>query len=226
MFGIVPADSRKSNTAASAVVVSNNVTSTKAISTLQDWVAPGYTYNSVIGYVPLNFEGTLNTYTAPNYAFFNDLPNKYNSKRADPILPFDKTNLLRLPIGARICGAYLTNNGTEIIGISPGPVVTLDVAAIDFLNPETNPQQLFTSVGLADINGFGGINSGFNSPFGYSSILNPTGYTTIQSLPPLLTDSYSVGFSFSNEIISGSICIIVSYILPGNSFGKMIGSQG
>ena len=227
MFGNVPADSRKSNSAATSVLVSSNITSTKATSTLQNWIAPGYTYNSVIGYPQINFLGTLPTF--PEFAYFNAMPNEFDA-RGSGGTGFESTNILRLPIGARICGAYLSNNGTEIIlSEAPAPApFNISIAAVDFLAPETNSKLLIYAP-YEDVNAFGGITIGFNSPFGYSSnsILDPTQYSVPVSLDPLLTDSYSVAFTFNStnigqSIIDGSICAIISYIMPGNPLGKTV----
>jgi len=107
MFGNVPADSRKSNVATSAALVSGNITSTKATSTLQNWSVPGYTFHSVIGYVPKNF--LTNQKFLPDYAYFNAVPDQ----DSQPIPSVSDPNILLLPIGASICGIYLTNNGVE-----------------------------------------------------------------------------------------------------------------
>jgi hypothetical protein len=215
MFGTVAADSRKSNAATSAVMVSSNITSTNATTTLQNWAVPGYLFQSVIGYVPFNFKGSQTV--APDYAFFNSTPGQYS--QTNPSVT-DK-NILLLPIGAKICGIYLTNNGVEITaGTNP---YIIYIAAIDINSPATNPQILLRAP-IEDINTFGGIGKGINeNPFDINLPITGAAYTSVVSENALLTASYGLGFqmSFMGDfgLLTGELGVIVSYILPGPGFG-------
>jgi len=214
MFGTVPADSRKSNASTSAVMVSGNITSSKATSTLQNWSMPGYSFQSVIGYVPRNLFGTSTT--APDYAFFMNMPDKINETN---VLVTD-ANLLLLPIGAKICGIYLTNNGDELIADTAPHTIT--IAAIDIVSPATNPQILITAP-ITDINMFGGIAKGITgSPLDVNLPITGAAYQLAVSENALLTASYGLGIRTSSAgLLTGSLGVIVSYIVPGPSFGTV-----
>jgi hypothetical protein len=217
MFGTVPADSRKSNASTSAVMVSGNITSSKATSTLQNWSVPGYSFQSVVGYVPLNLFGT--PAIAPDYAFFMNMPDKINETN---ILVTD-ANLLLLPIGAKICGIYLTNNGDELIADTAPYTIT--ISAIDIVSPATNPQILITAP-ITDINTFGGIAKGITgSPLDVNLPITGAAYQLAVSENALLTASYGLGIQVSSlDLLTGSLGVIVSYIVPGPSFGTVIQS--
>ena len=217
MFGTVPADSRKSNASTSAVMVSGNITSSKATSTLQNWSMPGYSFQSVVGYVPLNLFGT--PAIAPDYAFFMNMPDKINETN---ILVTD-ANILLLPIGAKICGIYLTNNGEELTA-NTAPF-TITIAAIDIVSPATNPQILITAP-ITDINTFGGIAKGITgSPLDVNLPITGAAYQLAVSENALLTASYGLGIQVSSlDLLTGSLGVIVSYIVPGPSFGTVIQS--
>ena len=217
MFGTVPADSRKSNASTSAVMVSGNITSSKATSTLQNWSMPGYSFQSVVGYVPLNLFGT--PAIAPDYAFFMNMPDKINETN---ILVTD-ANLLLLPIGAKICGIYLTNNGDELIADTAPYTIT--ISAIDIVSPATNPQILITAP-ITDINTFGGIAKGITgSPLDVNLPITGAAYQLAVSENALLTASYGLGIQVSSlDLLTGSLGVIVSYIVPGPSFGTVIQS--
>jgi hypothetical protein len=214
MFGTVPADSRKSNASTSAVMVSGNITSSKATSTLQNWSMPGYSFQSVVGYVPLNLFGT--PAIAPDYAFFMNMPDKINETN---ILVTD-ANLLLLPIGAKICGIYLTNNGEELIADTAPYTIT--ISAIDIVSPATNPQILITAP-ITDINTFGGIAKGITgSPLDVNLPITGAAYQLAVSENALLTASYGLGIQVSSsDLLTGSLGVIVSYIVPGPSFGTV-----
>ena len=214
MFGTVPADFKKSNVSTSAVMVSGNITSSKATSTLQNWSMPGYSFQSVVGYVPLNLFGTSTT--APDYAFFMNMPDKINETN---ILVTD-ANLLLLPIGAKICGIYLTNNGEELTA-NTAPF-TITIAAIDIVSPATNPQILITAP-ITDINTFGGIAKGITgNPLDVNLPITGAAYQLAVSENALLTASYGLGIrTSSTDLIFGSLGVIVSYIVPGPSFGTV-----
>ena len=217
MFGTVPADSRKSNASTSAVMVSGNITSSKATSTLQNWSMPGYSFQSVVGYVPLNLFGT--PAIAPDYAFFMNMPDKINETN---ILVTD-ANLLLLPIGAKICGIYLTNNGDELIADTAPYTIT--ISAIDIVSPATNPQILITAP-ITDINTFGGIAKGITgNPLDVNLPITGAAYQLAVSENALLTASYGLGIQVSSlDLLTGSLGVIVSYIVPGPSFGTVIQS--
>ena len=219
MFGTVPADSRKSNASTSAVMVSGNITSSKATSTLQNWSMPGYSFQSVVGYVPLNLFGTPTT--APDYAFFMNMPDKINETN---ILVTD-ANLLLLPIGAKICGIYLTNNGDELIADTAPYTIT--ISAIDIVSPATNPQILITAP-ITDINTFGGIAKGITgSPLDVNLPITGAAYQLAVSENALLTASYGLGIQVSSlDLLTGSLGVIVSYIVPGPSFGTNVQPAG
>jgi len=212
MFGNVAADSRKSNAANSATMVSSNITSTKATTTLQNWTAPGYLFQSVIGYVPFNFFGSQ--IEAPDYAFFNSAPGQYGQSTAS----VNDKNILLLPIGAKICGIYLTNNGVEITSFTNPYIIT--IAAIDLESPATNPQVLI-SAPITDINTFGGIGKGIRgSPLDITLPITGAAFASVIAEPALLTASYGLGYQVSNNgLITGELGVIVSYILPGPGFG-------
>ena len=214
MFGTVPADFKKSNVSTSAVMVSGNITSSKATSTLQNWSMPGYSFQSVVGYVPLNLFGTSTT--APDYAFFMNMPDKINETN---ILVTD-ANLLLLPIGAKICGIYLTNNGEELTA-NTAPF-TITIAAIDIVSPAINPQILIVA-NINDINMFGGIGKGISgSPMNVNLPITGAAYQAAVSENALLTASYGIVFQLSSfDLLTGSLGVIVSYIVPGPSFGTV-----
>ena len=214
MFGTVPADFKKSNASTSAVMVSGNITSSKATSTLQNWSMPGYSFQSVVGYVPLNLFGTPTT--APDYAFFMNMPDKINETN---ILVTD-ANILLLPIGAKICGIYLTNNGEELTA-NTAPF-TITIAAIDIVSPATNPQILITAP-ITDINTFGGIAKGITgNPLDVNLPITGAAYQLAVSENALLTASYGLGIQESSfGLLTGSLGVIVSYIVPGPSFGTV-----
>ena len=215
MFGTVPADSRKSNASTSAVMVSGNITSSKATSTLQNWSMPGYSFQSVVGYVPKNLYGHLKE--APDYGFFMNMPNKYNE--INPSVT--DANILLLPIGAKICGIYLTNNGEELTAITAPHTFT--IAAIDIVSPATNPQILITAP-ITDINTFGGIAKGITgSPLDVNLPITGAAYQLAVSENALLTASYGLGIQESSfGLLTGSLGVIVSYIVPGPSFGTNV----
>ena len=208
MFGTVPADSRKSNASTSAVMVSGNITSSKATSTLQNWSMPGYSFQSVVGYVPKNLYGSLEE--APNYAFFMSMPENYNQI----VVSVNDANILLLPIGAKICGIYLTNNGEELTA-NTAPF-TITIAAIDIISPATNPQILI----VANINDIKGISG---SPMNVNLPITGAAYQAAVSENALLTASYGIGFQLSSfDLLTGSLGVIVSYIVPGPSFGTNV----
>jgi hypothetical protein len=213
MFGIVPADARKSNSATSAVLVTNSVTSSKATSTVQNWAAPGYTFHSVVGYVPIDF---LTAQVAPPlFGYFNAVPNQVNSSPPSASDP----QILLLPIGARISGIYLTNNGVPITASAGGTTVT--ITAIDLAAPATNPQDLIAAAPIADVNTFGGLGKGISSsPLDIYTPINGGGYMMAPSYAALLTATYGLGFQISaTNLTAGSLGVVISYLLPGNSFG-------
>ena len=212
MFGTVAADSRKSNAATSAVMVSSNITSSKATTTLKNWDAPGYLFQSVVGYIPVNFQDSQPI--TPDYAFFNSAPGQYGQSTASVT---DK-NILLLPIGAKICGIYLTNNGVEITSFTNPYIIT--IAAIDLDSPATNPQVLISAT-LADINTFGGIGKGMSgNPFNINLPITGAAYQLAVSETALLTASYGLGYQVSTlGLTTGELGVIVSYILPGPGFG-------
>ena len=214
MFGTVPADFKKSNASTSAVMVSGNITSSKATSTLQNWSMPGYSFQSVVGYVPKNLYGHLKE--APDYGFFMNMPNKYNE--INPSVT--DANILLLPIGAKICGIYLTNNGEELTA-NTAPF-TITIAAIDIVSPATNPQILITAP-ITDINTFGGIAKGITgNPLDVNLPITGAAYQLAVSENALLTASYGLGIrTSSTDLIFGSLGVIVSYIVPGPSFGTV-----
>ena len=215
MFGTVPADSQKSNASTSAVMVSDNITSSKATSTLQNWSMPGYSFQSVVGYVPKNLYGSLEE--APNYAFFMSMPENYNQI----VVSVNDANILLLPIGAKICGIYLTNNGEELTA-NTAPF-TITIAAIDIISPATNPQILIVA-NINDINTFGGIGKGISgSPMNVNLPITGAAYQAAVSENALLTASYGIGFQVSSsDLLTGSLGVIVSYIVPGPSFGTNV----
>ena len=215
MFGTVPADSQKSNASTSAVMVSGNITSSKATSTLQNWSMPGYSFQSVVGYVPKNLYGSLEE--APNYAFFMSMPENYNQT----VVSVNDANILLLPIGAKICGIYLTNNGEELTA-NTAPF-TITIAAIDIVSPATNPQILIVA-NINDINTFGGIGKGISgSPMNVNLPITGAVYQAAVSENALLTASYGIGFQLSSlDLLTGSLGVIVSYIVPGPSFGTNV----
>ena len=215
MFGTVPADFRKSNASTSAVMVSDNITSSKATSTLQNWSMPGYSFQSVVGYVPKNLYGSLEE--APNYAFFMSMPENYNQI----VVSVNDANILLLPIGAKICGIYLTNNGEELTA-NTAPF-TITIAAIDIVSPATNPQILIVA-NINDINTFGGIGKGISgSPMNVNLPITGAAYQAAVSENALLTASYGIGFQLSSfDLLTGSLGVIVSYIVPGPSFGTNV----
>ena len=213
MFGIVPADARKSNSATSAVLVTNSVTSSKATSTVQNWAAPGYTFHSVVGYVPIDF---LTAQVAPPlFGYFNAVPNQVNSSPPSA----SDSQILLLPIGARISGIYLTNNGVPITASAGGTTVT--ITAIDLAAPATNPQALIAAAPIADVNTFGGLGKGISSsPLDIYTPINGGGYMMAPSYAALLTATYGLGFQISaTNLTAGSLGVVISYLLPGNSFG-------
>jgi hypothetical protein len=213
MFGIVPADARKSNSATSAVLVTNSVTSSKATSTVQNWAAPGYTFNSVVGYVPIDF---LTAQVAPPlFGYFNAVPNQVNSSPPSASDP----QILLLPIGARISGIYLTNNGVPITASAGGTTVT--ITAIDLAAPATNPQALIDTAPIADVNTFGGLGKGISSsPLDIYTPITGGGYMLAPTYAALLTATYGLGFQISaTNLTAGSLGVVISYLLPGNSFG-------
>ena len=212
MFGTVPADSRKSNASTSAVMVSGNITSSKATSTLQNWSMPGYSFQSVVGYVPKNLYGSLEE--APNYAFFMSMPENYNQI----VVSVNDANILLLPIGAKICGIYLTNNGEELTA-NTAPF-TITIAAIDIVSPAINPQILI----VANINDIKGISG---SPMNVNLPITGAAYQAAVSENALLTASYGIGFQVSSsDLLTGSLGVIVSYIVPGPSFGTNVQPAG
>ena len=215
MFGTVPADSQKSNASTSAVMVSGNITSSKATSTLQNWSMPGYSFQSVVGYVPKNLYGSLEE--APNYAFFMSMPENYNQT----VVSVNDANILLLPIGAKICGIYLTNNGEELTA-NTAPF-TITIAAIDIVSPAINPQILIVA-NINDINMFGGIGKGISgSPMNVNLPITGAAYQAAVSENALLTASYGIGFQLSSfDLLTGSLGVIVSYIVPGPSFGTNV----
>lgn len=213
MFGIVPADSRKSNTANSAVLVSQNSTTVKSTTTVQNYKLPGYLYESVIGYVPIDFLTNQAEAVNPSFGYFNAVPDQMN---LNPALATNPSVLL-LPIGARICGIVLTNNGVTVAGAG-----TVTISAIDIAAPATNPQLLLNAVPIVDLNTFGGIGKGISgSPLDIYSPITGTSYQYAVSEPALLTSTYGLAYQLSAATLTeGSLGVIVSYILPGNSFGK------
>ena len=215
MFGTVPADFKKSNVSTSAVMVSGNITSSKATSTLQNWSMPGYSFQSVVGYVPKNLYGHLKE--APDYGFFMNMPNKYNEMNPS----VTDANILLLPIGAKICGIYLTNNGEELTAYTAPHTFT--IAAIDIVSPATNPQILIVA-NINDINTFGGIGKGISgSPMNVNLPITGAAYQLAVSENALLTASYGLGIQLSSlDLLTGSLGVIVSYIVPGPSFGTNV----
>jgi len=213
MFGIVPADSRRSNSATSAALVSSNITSNKATTTVQNWKVPGYLYQSVVGYIPIDFLTTQANAVTPSYGYFNAVPDQINSNPASAADP----NILLLPIGAQISGITLTNNGVTIAGAG-----TIDISAIDIDAPATNPQSLLAGVTIASANRVGGIGKGISgSPLDINTTIIAAGYQLAVSESPLLTSTYGLAYQLSAATLTtGSLGVIVSYILPGNSFGK------
>jgi len=213
MFGIVSADSRKSNAATSAVLVTGSITSSKATSTVQNWVAPGYTFNSVVGYVPIDF---LTAQVAPPlFGYFNAVPNQVNSSPPSA----SDAQILLLPIGAKISGIYLTNNGVPITASAGGTTVT--ITAIDLAAPATNQQALIAAAPIADVNNFGGLGKGISgSPLDINTPITGGGYMLAPTYAALLTSTYGLGFQISaTNLTAGSLGVVISYLLPGNSFG-------
>jgi len=221
MFGTVAADSRKSNAATSAVMVSSNITSSKATTTLKNWDAPGYLFQSVVGYIPVNFQGSQPI--TPNYGYFYNTPGQYTPQNCCSSVSSNDRNILLLPIGAKICGIYLTNNGKELTaGTNP---TTITIAAIDLDSPATNPQVLISAT-LADINTFGGIGKGMSgNPFNINLPITGAAYQLAVSETALLTASYGLGYEFNNGVF-GELGVIVSYILPGPGFGTTTPGAG
>jgi len=221
MFGNVAADSRKSNAATSAVMVSSNTTSSKATTILQNWAVPGYLFQSVIGYLPFNFFGSQ--IEAPDYGYFFNTPGQYNQTYPS----VNDRNILLLPIGAKICGIYLTNNGVEITADINPYIIT--IAAVDLDSPVTNPQVLI-SAPITDINTFGGIGKGINeNPFDINLPITGAAYTSVVSENALLTASYGLGYQLPvgiGGLNTGELGVIVSYILPGPGFGTTTQSAG
>ena len=213
MFGIVPADSRRSNSATSAALVSSNITSNKTTTTVQNWKVPGYLYQSVVGYIPIDFLTTQANAVTPSYGYFNAVPDQINSNPASAADP----SILLLPIGAQISGITLTNNGVTIAGAG-----TIDISAIDIAAPATNPQALLATVPIADLNTAGGLGKGLGGP-PLNIALNITAapYQLAVSEAALLTSTYGIAYQLSAATLTtGSLGVIVSYILPGNSFGR------
>ena len=212
MFGIVPADSRRSNSATSAALVSSNITSNKTTTTVQNWKVPGYLYQSVVGYIPIDFLTTQANAVTPSYGYFNAVPDQINSNPASAADP----SILLLPIGAQISGITLTNNGVTIAGAG-----TIDISAIDIAAPATNPQALLATVPIADLNTAGGLGKGLGGP-PLNIALNITAapYQLAVSEAALLTSTYGIAYQLSAATLTtGSLGVIVSYILPGNTFG-------
>ena len=178
---------------------------------------PGYSFQSVVGYVPKNLYGSLEE--APNYAFFMSMPENYNQI----VVSVNDANILLLPIGAKICGIYLTNNGEELTA-NTAPF-TITIAAIDIVSPATNPQILITAP-ITDINTFGGIAKGITgSPLDVNLPITGAAYQLAVSENALLTASYGLGIQVSSlDLLTGSLGVIVSYIVPGPSFGTVIQS--
>lgn len=256
MFGNVPADSRKSNVATSAALVSGNITSTKATSTLQNWSVPGYTFHSVIGYVPKNF--LTNQKFLPDFAYFNAVPDQ----DSQPIPSVSDPNILLLPIGASICGIYLTNNGVELTSSEvfngfakpqkpySGILVSIALVNISNLvnnNNNNNPKSLrkmavkpnvfkslsgtfdlLGNITLSQLNAVGGLGKGINgSPLDINiSMDNPNLWQVATPLPALPSSTFGIAFGIEQEtpgitLLTGSLGVVISYILPGPSFGTV-----
>ena len=259
MFGNVPADSRKSNVASSAALVSGNITSTKATSTLQNWSVPGYTFHSVIGYVPKNF--LTNQKFMPDFAYFNAVPDQ----DSQPIPLVSDPNILLLPIGASICGIYLTNNGVEVTTSevfngfakpqAPAPgVIIVEIAAINItsyvINNNNNKQRglrkmavkpnvfkslndpligfnLLGNITLTDLNSVGGLGKGISgSPLDINIAIENPNFVVAAPAPALLSSTFGIAFGLSQAtpgitLLTGSLGVVISYILPGPSFGTV-----
>jgi hypothetical protein len=213
MFGNVQADSRKTNTTTSAILVSSNSTTNQATTTVQNWKAPGYLFQSVVGYVPIDFLTNQADAVTPSFGFFNKVPDQINSNPASA----SSSSILLLPIGAKISGIYLTNNGVTVAGAG-----TVSISAIDIAAPATNPQALLAAVPIADLNTAGGLGKGLSGP-PLNIALNITAapYQLAVSEPALLTSTYGIAYQLSAATLTtGSLGVIVSYILPGNTFGN------
>jgi hypothetical protein len=257
MFGNVPADSRKSNVASSAALVSGNITSTKATSTLQNWSVPGYTFHSVIGYVPKNF--LTNQKFLPDFVYFNAVPDQ----DSQPIPSVSDPNILLLPIGASICGIYLTNNGVEFTtsGVfngfakpqAPAPEgITVGIAAINITSPVINNNNqrglrkmavkpnvfkslsdpligfgLLGNITLSQLNAVGGLGKGISgSPLDINIAIDAPNFVVAAPAPALLSSTFGIAFGIEQEtpgttLLTGSLGVIISYILPGPSFGTV-----
>ena len=257
MFGNGPADSRKSNVATSAALVSGNITSTKATSTLQNWSVPGYTFHSVIGYVPKNF--LTNQKFLPDFAFFNAVPDQ----DSQPIPSVSDPNILLLPMGASICGIYLTNNGVEFTtsevfngfakpqAPAPGGII-VDIAAINITSYVINNNKpkslrkmavkpnvfkslsdplkgvtLLGNITLSELNAVGGLGKGISgSPLDINIAIDSPNFVVAAPAPALQSSTFGIAFGIEQEtpgttLLTGSLGVVISYILPGPSFGTV-----
>jgi len=256
MFGNVPADSRKNNVATSAALVSGKITSTNATSTLQNWSVPGYTFHSVVGYVPKNF--LTNQKFLPDFAYFNSVPDQ----DSQPIPSVSDPNILLLPIGASICGIYLTNNGVKLTSSEvlngfakpqkPAGGIIVAIAAVDITSPVINnnkapkpkmaafkpnvfkslsdPSKAISLLGditLTDLNSVGGLGKGISgSPLDINISIESPQYVVAASAPALLSSTFGIAFGLLQDLpettlLTGSLGVIISYILPGPSFGTV-----
>ena len=256
MFGNVPADSRKNNVATSAALVSGKITSTNATSTLQNWSVPGYTFHSVVGYVPKNF--LTNQKFSPNFAYFNSVPDQ----DSQPIPSVSDPNILLLPIGASICGIYLTNNGVELTSSEvlngfakpqlPAGGISVAIGAVNITSPVINNNKalkpkmaafkpnvfkslsdpsksisLLGDITLTDLNSVGGLGKGISgSPLDINISIDSPQYVVAAPAPALPSSTFGIAFELfrlipETTLLTGSLGVIISYILPGPSFGTV-----
>ena len=75
---------------------------------------------------------------------------------------------------------------------------------------------------------FGGIGKGISgSPMNVNLPITGAAYQAAVSENALLTASYGIGFQLSSfDLLTGSLGVIVSYIVPGPSFGTVIQALG
>jgi hypothetical protein len=249
MFGYVPADSRTSS-----VLVSSNITTTQTTSTLQNWSVPGYTFHSVVGYVPKNF--LTNQKFIPDFAYFNSVPDQ----DSQPIPSVSDPNILLLPIGASICGIYLTNNGVKLTssavpnGFAKPQMpadITVEIGAVDITSPlkinnrarglrkmaaskpnvfkslsdTLNAIGLLNNITLTDLNSVGGLGKGISgSPLDINIAIDSPAYVVAAPAAALPSSTFGIAFALlrsmpETTLLTGSLGVIISYILPGSSFG-------
>jgi len=210
----------------------------------------------VVGYVPKNF--LTNQKFFPDFAYFNSVPDQ----DSQPIPSVSDPNILLLPIGASICGIYLTNNGVELTSSEvlngfakpqlPAGGISVAIGAVNITSPVINNNKalkpkmaafkpnvfkslndpsksisLLGDITLTDLNSVGGLGKGISgSPLDINISIDSPQYVMAAPAPALPSSTFGIAFGLFQEIpettlLTGSLGVIISYILPGPSFGTV-----